>query len=92
MRIRRRAARAVIRHNPDRAEKRLAVLPIEPGSLVKEGVGAGPEVRASAMLSDALSAMLLAETDRVRVVDDQGGYVGTLTVGALVKSADNPMK
>ncbi|HEY8642839.1 MAG TPA: ABC transporter ATP-binding protein [Candidatus Dormibacteraeota bacterium] len=77
---------------PDRAEKRLAVLPIDPSSLVKEEGGAGPDVPAGAMLSDALSAMLLAETDRVRVVDDKAGYLGTLTVSALVKSADNPMK
>jgi len=77
---------------PDRAEKRLAVLPIDPSSLVKEEGGAGPDVPAGAMLSDALSAMLLAETDRVRVVDDKAGYLGTLTVSAVVKSADNPMK
>jgi osmoprotectant transport system ATP-binding protein len=72
---------------PDRAEKRLAVLPIDPSSLVKEDGGGGPDVPAGAMLSDALSTMLLAETDRVRVVDAKGGYVGTLTVGAIVKSA-----
>jgi len=73
---------------PDRAEKRLAVLPIDPAVLVQED-GGGPGVPAAAMLSQALSAMLLAETDRVRVVESDGAYLGTLTVAAIVKSAVN---
>jgi osmoprotectant transport system ATP-binding protein len=72
---------------PDRAEKRLAVLPIDPSSLVKEGAGGGPDVPAGATLSNALSAMLLAETDRVRVIDAQAAYLGTLTIAAIVNSA-----
>ena len=71
---------------PDRAEKRLAVLPIDPTALVP-GDGAGPEVPADATLSEALSAMLLAETERVRVVDGKGAFLGQLTVAALFRVA-----
>jgi osmoprotectant transport system ATP-binding protein len=70
---------------PDRAEKRLAVLPIDRSALTSEH-GTGPEVPATASLSQALSAMLLAGTDRVRVVGDDR-YLGTLTVAGIVRSA-----
>jgi osmoprotectant transport system ATP-binding protein len=74
---------------PDRALKRLAVLPIETAELAR-AERPGPEVPATASLSEALSAMLLAETDQVRVVDDQGTHLGMLTVAAIVKAAMPP--
>ncbi len=74
---------------PDRALKRLAVLPIETAELVMDE-RPSPEVPASASLSEALSAMLLAETDHVRVVDSNGTRLGTLTVAAIVKAAMPP--
>ena len=59
------------------------------GELVREETP-GPEIREPASLSEALSAMLLAETDHVRVVDGAGTYRGTLTVAAIVKTAMPP--
>jgi osmoprotectant transport system ATP-binding protein len=74
---------------PDRALKRLAVLPIATAELVADQ-RPGPEVPATASLSEALSAMLLAETDHVRVVDANGNPRGTLTVTAIVHAAMPP--
>jgi osmoprotectant transport system ATP-binding protein len=71
---------------PDRAQKRLSVLPVETAELVPDDRG-GPDVTLPASLSEALSAMLLAETDRARVVGDDGRFRGTLTVAAIVEAA-----
>ena len=62
---------------PDRAEKRLAVLRIDLARLEPQD-GGGPVVPGDATLSQALSAMLLADTDRVRVVDGDGRFLGQL--------------
>src|SRR2546421_6706168 len=71
---------------PDRAEKRLAVLRIDLARLEPQD-GGGPVVPGDATLSQALSAMLLADTDRVRVVDGDGRFLGQLSVTAIFRSA-----
>ncbi len=68
---------------PDRAAKRLAVVPIEPAAVDrKTAAPEAPEVPAHATLAQALDAMLLAGTDRVRVRDQ-----GVLTLPALFRAA-----
>jgi osmoprotectant transport system ATP-binding protein len=70
---------------PDRAQKRLAVTGIDPSHLEPAPADALPSVPASASLSDALSAMLLNDTERV-AVNDGGRSLGVLTVHALMAS------
>ena len=73
---------------PDRAQKRLAVLPIGLAHLdADEGDRELPEVKGTGTLADALSAMLLHDTNRVRVRAD-GRAPGVLTVRRLLETAE----
>jgi osmoprotectant transport system ATP-binding protein len=74
---------------PHRGQKRLAVLRIDPARLEQ----AAPDARAAsvpvtATLADALSAMLLSDTDRVVVTRD-GRALGALTLHGLLRTADD---
>jgi osmoprotectant transport system ATP-binding protein len=72
---------------PDRAQKRLSVVKIDPGRLEKATLVPTPaEVPVSATLADALSAMLLHDTDRARVTND-GSVLGVLTLHSLLETA-----
>jgi osmoprotectant transport system ATP-binding protein len=70
---------------PDRAQKRLAVVGIDTGRLEPDGIG-GPDMGADSTLADALSTMLLHDTDRVRI-RERGQVLGVLTVGGLLQTA-----
>ena len=72
---------------PDRGQKRLSVVRIDPGRLEKATrVPTDAEVPVEATLADALSAMLLHDTDRVRVCRE-GDVLGVLTLGILLETA-----
>lgn len=74
---------------PDRAQKRLAVLPIDVARLEPDdGAPSLPEVGSTATLADALSTMLLHDTSRVRVRAD-GRPPGVLTVRTLMETAES---
>ncbi len=69
----------------DRAAKRLAVVPIYPSNIDRDGAAPdAPEVPDGASLAQALDAMLLAGTDRVRVANE-----GVLTLHALFRAASS---
>ena len=72
---------------PDRGQKRLSVVHLDPGRLEEAGPdGIDARVPVDATLADALSAMLLHDTDRVRV--ERGGEaLGVLTLHALLETA-----
>lgn len=59
-------------------------LPEVPPEVPSEGL---PEVPLSGSLYDALAAMLIAQTDRVLVTDDQGQHRGVLTREALFNAS-----
>jgi osmoprotectant transport system ATP-binding protein len=69
---------------PERAQKRLSVLPIDAGRLVEGDAPA--EVEEGATLQEALSTMLLHDTDRVGVHRD-GQVLGVLTLSDLLAQA-----
>jgi osmoprotectant transport system ATP-binding protein len=72
---------------PDRGQKRLSVVGIDPGRLEPPSADhADAEVPATATLADALSAMLLHDVDRVRV-SRNGDVLGVLTLHSLVETA-----
>ena len=72
---------------PDRGQKRLSVVTIDPARLEPvAGNGAEAAVPATATLADALSIMLLHDTDRVRV-DRDGSALGILTLHSLLETA-----
>src|SRR5438309_5930039 len=72
---------------PDRGQKRLSVVGIDPARLEKATrVPTDAEVPVEATLADALSAMLLHDTDRVRVCRE-GDVLGVLTLGILLETA-----
>jgi osmoprotectant transport system ATP-binding protein len=72
---------------PDRGQKRLSVVRIDPGRLERvDGARADAEVPVDATLAEALSAMLLHDTDRVRVRRD-GEVLGVLTLPSLLEMA-----
>jgi osmoprotectant transport system ATP-binding protein len=73
---------------PDRGEKRLSVVNIDPGRLQRAaGEDARlPEIPVDASLADALSVMLLHDTELLRVTRD-GQVLGVLTVHALLEMA-----
>ncbi len=72
---------------PDRGQKRLSVVGIDPARLEEATPdGTEAEVPASATLADALSAMLLHDTERVRVNRD-GEVLGVLTLHSLLQMA-----
>jgi len=72
---------------PDRGAKRLSVVRIDPQRLEKATrVPTDAEVPVDATLADALSAMLLHDTDRVRVCRD-GEVLGVMTLGTLLETA-----
>ena len=74
---------------PDRAQKRLAVLPVGLAPLeADDGAGGIPEVAGTATLADALSTMLLHDSSRVRVRTD-GRPAGVLTVRRLLETAES---
>ncbi len=74
---------------PERATRRLAVVGIEAARLDAVTSPAAPEVDAEASLADALTTMLLHDTDRVAVRRD-GQLLGTLSVGRLLQAAARP--
>jgi osmoprotectant transport system ATP-binding protein len=75
---------------PDRGQKRLSVVGIDPLRLEKATLYRTPaEVPVTATLADALSAMLLHDTDRVRVNRD-GDVLGVLTLSSLLETAAVP--
>jgi osmoprotectant transport system ATP-binding protein len=67
---------------PDRAQKRLAVTPINPANLAAPDGGDWPRVQLKASLADALSEMLLYEVDRVTVMDGER-VRGVLSLSAM---------
>ncbi len=72
---------------PDRGQKRLSVVHIGPGRLDKATRDhTDAEVPDTATLADALSAMLLHDTDRVRVARN-GTVLGVLTLHSLLETA-----
>ncbi len=72
---------------PDRGQKRLSVVAIDPARLERATDGAAqPAVPVTATLADALSAMLLHDTDRVRV-DRNDDALGVLTLHSLLETA-----
>jgi osmoprotectant transport system ATP-binding protein len=75
---------------PDRGQKRLSVVGIDPHRLEKATLyRTEAEVPVTATLADALSAMLLHDTDRVRVSRD-GEVIGVLTLSSLLETAVVP--
>ncbi len=72
---------------PDRGQKRLSVVAIDPGRLDKATRHhTDAQVPVDGTLADALSAMLLHDTDRVRVC--QGDQIlGVLTLHGLLETA-----
>jgi osmoprotectant transport system ATP-binding protein len=75
---------------PDRGQKRLSVVGIDPHRLEKATLYRTPaEVPVTATLADALSAMLLHDTDRVRV-SRNGDVLGVLTLSSLLEMAAVP--
>ncbi|HXM54936.1 MAG TPA: ATP-binding cassette domain-containing protein [Candidatus Dormibacteraeota bacterium] len=75
---------------PDRGQKRLSVVHIDPGRLEKATLGGtDAEIAVDATLADALSAMLLHDTDRVRV-NRNGTVLGVLTLHSLLQTAALP--
>jgi osmoprotectant transport system ATP-binding protein len=71
---------------PERAQKRLAVLSIDSTRLEPDDGGSGPEVGADSTLADVLQAMLLHDSDQVRV-RNADHVLGVLTVRRLVELA-----
>ena len=72
---------------PDRGQKRLSVVRIDPNRLEKATlVPTDAEVPVDATLADALSAMLLHDTDRVRV-GRNGEVLGVMTLSTLLETA-----
>ena len=72
---------------PDRGQKRLSVVNIDPGRLEKATMyRTDAQVPVDATLADALSAMLLHDTDRVRV-NRNGDVLGVLTLHSLLETA-----
>jgi osmoprotectant transport system ATP-binding protein len=72
---------------PDRGQKRLSVVRIDPGRLEKATRHhTDAQVPVDATLADALSAMLLHDTDRVRV-NRNGDILGVLTLNSLLETA-----
>jgi osmoprotectant transport system ATP-binding protein len=74
---------------PDRAQKRLSVVTIDPGRLEKATLHHVPEeaeVPVDSTLAEALSAMLLHDTDRIRV-GQNGRILGVLTLSGLLDTA-----
>jgi osmoprotectant transport system ATP-binding protein len=67
---------------PDRAQKRLAVTPINPANLAPPDGREWPRVPVRASLADALSEMLLYEVDRVTVMDGER-LLGVLSLTAM---------
>jgi osmoprotectant transport system ATP-binding protein len=79
---------------PDRGAKRLSVVPIDPARLGPPDQDAGAaEVPLRSSLAQALSAMLLHDAQRARVVDEHGAALGVLTVSSLLQTAlDEPIR
>ncbi|MGH7911887.1 MAG: ABC transporter ATP-binding protein [Candidatus Dormibacteraceae bacterium] len=73
---------------PDRAQKRLAVLPLDLAQLEPDDGSSLPEVEPAGTLADALSVMLLHDTNRVRVRAD-GRPPGVLSVRMLLETAES---
>jgi osmoprotectant transport system ATP-binding protein len=72
---------------PDRGQKRLSVVHIDPDRLEKATLyRTDAEVVVDATLAEALSAMLLHDTDRVRV-NRNGSVLGVLTLSSLLETA-----
>jgi osmoprotectant transport system ATP-binding protein len=74
---------------PDRGQKRLSVVGIDPVRLEKAAAyRTGADVPATATLAEALSVMLLHDTDQVGVRAERNGDVlGVLTLHALLETA-----
>ena len=72
---------------PDRGQKRLSVVRIDPGRLEKATMyRTDAQVPVDGTLADALSAMLLHDTDRVKV-NRNGDILGVLTLSSLLETA-----
>jgi len=72
---------------PDRGQKRLSVVRIDPHRLEKATMyRTEAQVPVDATLADALSAMLLHDTDRVKV-NRNGDILGVLTLNSLLETA-----
>jgi osmoprotectant transport system ATP-binding protein len=72
---------------PDRGQKRLSVVHIDPHRLEKATMyRTDAQVPVDATLADALSAMLLHDTDRVKV-NRNGDILGVLTLNSLLETA-----
>ena len=71
---------------PDRGQKRLSVVTIDPGRLEPAPPGTDAGVPADATLAEALSVMLLHDTDKV-AVSRNGDVLGVLTLHSLLETA-----
>jgi osmoprotectant transport system ATP-binding protein len=74
---------------PERAEKVLAVTPINPANLRRDdvdGAGSLPSVSLDSSLGDALALMLLKGSERV-LVEDAGQKLGVLSVSDIFTSS-----
>ncbi len=72
---------------PDRGQKRLSVVTIDEGRLEKATRHhTDADIAVEASLADALSCMLLHDTDRVRV-HRNGEILGVLTLSGLIETA-----
>jgi osmoprotectant transport system ATP-binding protein len=75
---------------PDRGQKRLSVVRIDPARLEKKASPDSlPAIPAEATLADALSAMILHDTDRLRV-NRNGEVLGLITLPKLLEIAAEP--
>jgi osmoprotectant transport system ATP-binding protein len=76
---------------PERAEKVLAVTPINRKNLrrLPEGDGRLPSISVESSLGDALALMLLEHCESVRV-DDKGEPLGVLSVSDIFRSSPAP--
>jgi osmoprotectant transport system ATP-binding protein len=75
---------------PDRGQKRLSVVRIDPARLEKTASADSlPSIPAEATLADALSAMILHDTDRLRV-SRNGEVLGLITLPKLLEIAAEP--
>src|ERR1700730_1068176 len=75
---------------PDRGQKRLSVVRIDPARLEKTASADSlPAIPAEATLADALSAMILHDTDRLRV-NRNGELLGLIPLPKLLEIAAEP--
>ena len=73
----------------DRALKRLSLLPVADHMEPVAAASSGPTIALQASLRDALSLLLAAGADHVRVVDDGGSACGRVTLERIKAATEN---